>query len=118
MFLFHTAQYPKYENDVKQELAAASAAYKITMLRVFLHTLAFNKIGAAKHADYLNRFIAIAASNGMKVGLVLFGDGWNHGKDLPHKGNIGADSSCVDAECCPVGADGFVGVKGCSNGCW
>lgn len=114
------ARYPDYEEDVKRELAAAAAAYKIKMLRVFLHTLAFNALGAATHAEYLNRFLRIATANEMKVGFVLFGDGWNHGADLPHSGNIGANSSCAadGSECCPQAADGFVGVKGCSNGCW
>ena len=39
---------------------------------------------------------------GMGVGIVLFGDGWNHGQDLPHAGNTGANASCVLSECCPV----------------
>jgi hypothetical protein len=55
----------------------------------------------------------------MRVGIVLFGDGWNHGTDLPAPGNIGANLSCIDHCCCPASADGSaVGVKGCSNGCW
>ena len=34
-----------------------------------------------------------------QVGLVLFGDGWNHGPGLPQPGSIGANLSCVDSEC-------------------
>jgi hypothetical protein len=112
------ASFPKYEADIQRELGAARKMLGLTVLRIFLHTLAFDHIGAAQHEQYLKRFIAIADSHGMKVGIVLFGDGWNHGPSLPHAGNIGAHASCVGEECCPVAADGFVGIKGCSNGCW
>ena len=112
------ARYEEYEEDIKRELAAAKSALALPALRVFLHSLAFEAVGAEKHAEYLSRFLAVAQENGMKVGIVLFGDGWNHGTDLPHKGNIGANLSCVDTECCPVAKDGSVGIQGCHNGCW
>ena len=114
------ARFPEYEADVARELRAARRALAIPSLRVFLHTLAFEAVGAAAHARYVERFLAIAAANGIKVGFVLFGDGWNHGPDLPHAGNTGANASCAadGSECCPRQPDGTVGVKGCSNGCW
>jgi hypothetical protein len=112
------ARFPEYEADVERELGAARAAFGLRVLRIFLHTLAFESLGPALHAQYLQRFIAIAEAHGMSVGIVLFGDGWNHGRDLPHAGNTGANASCVRAECCPRAADGSVGVRGCHNGCW
>jgi hypothetical protein len=112
------ASFPDYESDIERELSAANAVLGITVLRIFLHTLAFNHIGPAKHEQFLGRFIGIAESYGMKVGIVLFGDGWNHGWDLPHPGNTGANESCVLEQCCPQAADGTIGVKGCHNGCW
>ena len=114
------AHFDDYEEDVQRELAAARRVLRLPALRVFLHTLAFEAVGAARHADYLERFLAIAHANNIRVGLVLFGDSWNHGPDLPHAGNFGANLSCAadGSECCPRSADGFVGVKGCSNGCW
>ena len=114
------AHFDDYEADIRRELAAARRVLRLPALRVFLHTLAFQAVGAAKHAEYLERFLAIAHANNIRVGLVLFGDSWNHGPDLPHAGNYGANLSCAadGSECCPRSADGFVGVKGCSNGCW
>jgi hypothetical protein len=89
------------------------------MLRIFLHSLAWEYVGPERHAANLDHFIGLAAENGMRVGIVLFGDGWNHGTDLPKPGNIGANLSCIDRCCCPSSANGSaVGVKGCSNGCW
>lgn len=114
------ARFPDYEADVQRELSHAAKALGIPAIRVFLHTLAWEHVGPAAHANYLDRFLSIAESNGMRVGFVLFGDGWNHGENLPHAGNTGANASCVALghECCPIAADGSVGVQGCSNGCW
>ena len=114
------ARFPEYEADVARELGAARRALALPSLRVFLHTLAFRAAGPVLHAQYVERFLAIAAANGIRVGFVLFGDGWNHGEGLPHAGNTGANVSCAadGSECCARQRDGSVGVKGCSNGCW
>eukprot|EP01045_Picozoa_sp_COSAG04_P008058 COSAG04_NODE_438_length_14426_cov_10.589795_9_plen_853_part_00 len=112
------ARFPEYAADIDRELAAARKMLGLRVLRIFLHTLAFEHVGAATHAEYVQRFLAIAEKHGMGVGIVLFGDGWNHGHGLPHAGNTGANASCVLDECCPRAADGSVGVKGCHNGCW
>tara|TARA_B110000208_G_scaffold191207_1_gene257342 strand:- start:192 stop:3446 length:3255 start_codon:yes stop_codon:yes gene_type:complete len=115
------ADYPSYRDDVIRELTIARATLEITAIRVFLHTLAWESVGKKLHSKYITDFLAIAESVGLRVGLVLFGDGWNHGVDLPHTGNRGANVSCTgaSASCCPVNhTTGFVGVRGCSNGCW
>ena len=85
------------------ELAAAAAAYKLTVLRVFLHTLAFEHVGPALHQAYLKRFLAVAAAAGMRVGFVLFGDGWNHGSGLPHAGARMPARSLATAPWCVCG---------------
>lgn len=47
-----------------RELAAAQAALGLRVLRIFLHSLAFEHLGAALHTEYLQRFIAIAEAHG------------------------------------------------------
>ena len=39
-------------------------ALGLKVLRIFLHSLAFEHLGAALHTEYLLRFIAIAEANG------------------------------------------------------
>lgn len=114
------ARFEDYEEDVRRELAAARRALALPTLRVYVHTLAFEAIGAARHAEYVERFLSITDANNISVGFVLFGDSWNHGPNLPQPGNTGANSSCVadGSECCPRQLDGSFGVKGCHNGCW
>ena len=114
------ASYPEYRSDIVRELSAARRVLEIKAIRVFLHSLAWESVGANAHSEYIKDFISIAEMLGLRVGFVLFGDGWNHGPNLPHPGNRGANLSCTSdgSECCPRGADGFVGVPGCSNSCW
>ena len=114
------ASYPEYRSDIIRELKAARNVLEIKAIRVFLHSLAWESVGANNHSKYIADFLSIAEACGLRVGFVLFGDGWNHGTNLPHPGNRGANVSCASdgSECCPRAADGFVGVPGCSNSCW
>lgn len=112
------ARFPEYKADATRELTAAKRVLGLTFVRVFLHTLAFEAVGAEAHAEYIEQFLALAASAGLQVGFVLFGDGWNHGPGLPHTGNTGASLECVGTGCCPIASSGYVGTAGCSNGCW
>lgn len=70
------ASFEDFEQDVDRELRLASTVLGITTLRVFLHTLAWQHLGSQKHSEYLSQFLKIAASHNLKVGIVLFGDGW------------------------------------------
>ena len=61
-----------WEDELEQKLAAARKMLGLRVLRIFLHTLAFEHVGAATHAEYVQRFLAIAEKHGMGVGIVAY----------------------------------------------
>ena len=85
------SQFNDYEADIQRELSAARQVLRLPVLRVFLHTLAFEALGAARHAEHVERFLSIAHENGIRVGFVLFGDSWfeRFTYDGPSKGREG-----------------------------
>ena len=56
--------------EVAVELAHLARLFRLRVLRVFLHTLAWETVGAARHAQYVARFVALAARHGMRVGAL------------------------------------------------
>ena len=90
-------EYDAYRPSVDRELGYLKETYGFTALRVWLHTLLYSHNASALKQN-LDDFLALAASHGFGVGLVLFDDCWN---------KVGANLS---APCVPR--------KGVHNGCW
>jgi len=88
--------YTNYEAEVKRELHFAKTRLATTAIRVFLHTLVFED-DAARLLRNIDRFLGIADANNITVGLVFFGDCFNHVGQL--------NNTCQPK-------------KGTHNGCW
>lgn len=90
------SDYALFRPHLLRELPLIRATLGFNTLRVFLHTLAFEADPSAFLAN-VEDFLAAAAANGLRAGLVLFGSG--------PQGNASTTSQCVPR-------------KGLSNGCW
>ena len=88
--------YERYRPAVVRELPLLRPTLGINTLRVFLHTLVFEKNATALLVD-LEDFLTLAHAAELRVGLVLFGSG--------PQGNASTTTRCEPR-------------KGLSNGCW
>ena len=80
------------------ELGFAKRRLSVTAIRVFLHSLVFAD-DAPRLLGNVDRFLAIATAQQIKVGLAFFGDCFNH-----------APIAVVDADPLPPAAASFLAM--------
>ena len=78
-----------YFPSIDRELAAAARHLATSAVRVFLHTASY-EAAPASMLNNVDRLLGVAATHGIRVGLVLFDSCWN---------TAGANAS---SECQPV----------------